>query len=131
MTVAGDTYREAARIYYRALGDELQRGSAIWMYAIQAGDDGPVKLGVSRNPQKRIETLQVANAAELRFLGVWQVLAPEEKQMHGEFADLRIRGEWFAPTPALLHAVSCYHDPFWVNEFDPTANDDIDDEGSA
>jgi hypothetical protein len=95
------TLAEAARIMREA----LRRHSFLWMYAIQAGEDGPIKLGVTRKPSDRLATLQVGNAAELRGLAAWRILPLEEKQIHDEYAYARIRGEWFRPVPELVEFV--------------------------
>jgi hypothetical protein len=78
------------------------KSEPIWCYAIQAGDDGPIKIGLTRNPAQRIKTLQTANAYKLRGLAAWRCVPIVEKAFHLEFADSRLHGEWFAPTPKLL-----------------------------
>lgn len=83
----------------------LAKADPLWMYAIQAGEGGPVKLGVTVSPRTRIATLQTANAAELIGLAAWRILPCEEKQIHEEFAHAHIRGEWFEPTPGLVDFV--------------------------
>ena len=88
------------RLYY---GEVRRRGT--FMYAIQAGDDGPVKLGITQDPAQRIKTLQTANPHELRGLAAWRILPEEEKAIHQQFAHARIRGEWFQPVPDLLDFV--------------------------
>lgn len=72
------------------------------VYFIQAGDVGPVKIGSSRAPWSRLATFQIANAAELKMLGVMAALREDEKHILLRFARHWIRGEWFAPHPELL-----------------------------
>jgi antitoxin (DNA-binding transcriptional repressor) of toxin-antitoxin stability system len=76
-----------------------------WLYAIQAGDDGPIKIGVTNSPSARLATLQQGNAEELHGLAAWRGLVLEEKQLHAEFDHVRIRGEWFRPAPELVEFV--------------------------
>jgi hypothetical protein len=72
------------------------------VYFIQAGIDGPIKVGMSRDPARRLITLQGANPAELTLLAVVEGNRDDERAIHERFSDCRIRGEWFEPTPELL-----------------------------
>lgn len=76
-----------------------------FIYAIQAGDVGPVKIGVTDSPADRIKTLQQGNHEELRGIAAWWDLKEVEKAIHREFAYARIRGEWFRPVPDLMEYV--------------------------
>lgn len=74
-----------------------------WIYFIQAGEAGPVKIGVATNVHVRIATLQTGHHEELRLL----VAIPEqgsnhEAGLHHMFAAHRIRGEWFHPHDDVL-----------------------------
>ena len=74
------------------------------IYFIQAGDSGPIKIGRAGSIPTRIASLQVGNPAELKLLGV----LPEEKDLHYDFADLALRGEWFSPGDRLLQFIKRY-----------------------
>lgn len=65
------------------------------VYFIQAGEDGPVKIGVAKNPEKRLPALQVNCVAKLRPLGVVNGDRETERSLHARFAASRVRGEWF------------------------------------
>jgi Meiotically Up-regulated Gene 113 (MUG113) protein len=98
------TLAQAARIWRKARREHRDR--LVWLYAIQAGVDGPVKIGLTqKSPAKRVRTLQQANAETLRGLAAWRAFPFEEKQLHDEFADARLRGEWFRPVPEPLTLV--------------------------
>jgi hypothetical protein len=84
---------------------ELRCAEPVMAYAIQAGEGGPVKIGLAKKPAERLKTLQCGNHETLRGLAAWRVLALEERQLHEEFAYAHIRGEWFRPVPALLDLV--------------------------
>jgi hypothetical protein len=77
----------------------------LWMYAIQAGHFGAVKLGITRDPRDRLRELQTSNAEPLRLVAAWRSFREEERQIHEEFADLRLRGEWFRPHDEILRLV--------------------------
>lgn len=72
------------------------------VYAIRAGETGPVKLGVSINPQARLVDLQIAHWESLRLIKLWEGGETEEARLHLRFADLHIRGEWFAFSRLML-----------------------------
>lgn len=71
------------------------------VYAIQAGDNGPVKLGYG-NAEARLADLQIAHWQELRIIRLWEGGEAEERILHARFADLRLRGEWFSFSRAML-----------------------------
>lgn len=63
-------------------------------------EDNPVKIGVSKNPWKRIIDLQVSNPFKLKI--ICAVKMPNEnqaygveKRLHEIFYDRQLRGEWF------------------------------------
>lgn len=83
----------------------IRRDPGQYVYAIQAGENGPIKIGITTWPADRILTLQQGNAEELRGIAAWPSLPVEEKDIHREFAYARIRGEWFHPVPDLVEMV--------------------------
>lgn len=93
--------REAMRIL-----NLRQHESTTWLYAIQAGEGGPVKIGTTVNPPQRLKTLQTANPERLRPLALWRGSLDDERALHETYADLRIAGEWFRPDPELLDVLS-------------------------
>jgi hypothetical protein len=77
----------------------------ISLYAIQAGDDGPVKIGIALKPWERLATLQTANPVRLRGLAAWPGSPAEEEALHKLFANDRLEGEWFNPSTELIALV--------------------------
>lgn len=96
--------RDHPELVWPAIREVLyeNRDRLIWIYAIQAGEAGPVKIGISRSPKQRLVTLQQANPERLRPLACWRDLPETEKVLHREFAAVRLAGEWFKPTPEVL-----------------------------
>jgi hypothetical protein len=90
--------------YNRATATALRKIAAPrWhFYAIQVDPDGPVKLGISQNVQRRLEGLQTAAPYRLKLLVAVPGFRETEKSVHARFQDARIGGEWFNPTPELL-----------------------------
>lgn len=76
------------------------------IYFVQC-NAGPIKIGYveGRKPEdvvKRVGSLQTGNPYELKLLGVMEGKTGTEKSLHVRFQDIRIRGEWFQPDPALM-----------------------------
>lgn len=74
-----------------------------FVYFIQRSNDGPIKIGKSKNPESRVNQLQLASVEPLRLLGV---LSDEEKRIHDLFLDHRISGEWFRPHQDILNFIA-------------------------
>ena len=100
MTIAPEKLGPLVRAYNRVVAE---RG--VYIYAIQAGEGGPIKIGQTNDPATRLKTLQTGNAETLIGLAAWRALPIDEKLLHEEFAHLRIRGEWFEPDPELIDHV--------------------------
>ncbi len=71
-----------------------------WVYFIQSGKNGPIKIGLARSIQKRLETMQTGNPYELRLITSVHCDSRAqaeslEKHFHRLFARKRLRGEWF------------------------------------
>lgn len=78
------------------------------LYFIRVAPDGPIKIGLARNVQRRLEQLQIGNHAELFIFAEYVIpehLALElESLIHGRLRRARIHGEWFDPTPTVIGA---------------------------
>jgi len=79
------------------------------VYLIQAGDDqGPVKIGFSDNVKNRLESLRTGNHLPLRLIA--EIECPSasdlERALHGEFAPLRMEGEWFRFDHQILNTIA-------------------------
>jgi len=72
------------------------------IYFIRAGDDGPVKIGVSENATQRVADLRTANPAKLSVIRLIEGGRLQERALHMEFRNLRIQGEWFKFDPRML-----------------------------
>lgn len=77
------------------------------IYFIQAGINGPIKIGfVSGDTlaavQGRLDACQTGNAETLRLLAVCEGKIGRESAIHRKFAASRVRGEWFLATTDLL-----------------------------
>lgn len=68
------------------------------IYLIFSQENGYYKIGISKNPQKRIEQLQTGNSSELKIIETYksEYYNKIEKALHRRFSHARINGEWFA-----------------------------------
>lgn len=76
--------------------------SESYVYVVQAGVDGPVKIGWTADARARLTSLAVDNAAPLFVLAVAPGTMRQEKDLHAHFAAHRIRSEWYRPAPEIL-----------------------------
>lgn len=72
------------------------------VYAIQAIDGGPIKVGYSSSPEQRLAQLQTAHHAELVILYAFEAEPRHEALLQEELFELRVRGEWYADEPQVL-----------------------------
>jgi hypothetical protein len=72
-----------------------------FVYFVQAGAGGPIKVGWSQDVARRIAELQTANAHRLLLLGTLPGRMEKEAAVHTALAHLRLEGEWFRDAPEL------------------------------
>ena len=74
------------------------------VYFIQAGEGGPVKIGFTSYPQKRLAALQTAHYQVLSLIREVPGGSDVEAYFHRRFAARRLAGEWFAFDADMLTA---------------------------
>lgn len=76
---------------------EVEQGWRSFVYVIQAGEDGPVKIGCSNSPIVRLNTMQTGAPWQLTLAAVvaCRGMHALEKAAHREAAAHSVRGEWF------------------------------------
>lgn len=84
----------------------LVRSAATRLYFIRVGFGGPIKIGVSRNPDRRLAQLQCGSAERLVLLGSVPGGFADEAAIHRHLADHRVQGEYFAPSPETLELIA-------------------------
>jgi hypothetical protein len=92
-----------------APGERFNPRCGGYVYVVQWGDAGPVKIGQAIDPRLRLAELQCANWNELRLVavvpfvkeGMAQIIEPAAHALAGEY---RLRGEWFDLEP--IEAIS-------------------------
>ena len=75
-------------------------------------DAGMVKIGRSTDPMRRITELARMNSSEVSLIGLEDVAKVElsdlERVLHYQFADYRVRGEWFNESADLVRYASMF-----------------------
>ena len=69
-------------------------------YFIQAGTNGPIKIGVTTNFSSRFRNLETSSPTPLHVLGV--VPTDIEDECHVTLSAWRLHGEWFTPCEEVL-----------------------------
>lgn len=73
---------------------------------------GAIKIGHSRNPQARLQDLQVGSSKPLELLHTMRGGRGTEAILHDKFKHLNIHGEWFQAGPELLSFILGKKYPF-------------------
>jgi hypothetical protein len=73
-----------------------------FVYFIQVGQSGPIKIGSSFNPAGRLASLQGGHHDELHLIGVAEGGEAAERELHTKLADFHISREWFEPAQPVL-----------------------------
>lgn len=71
-----------------------------FVYFIRADSGGPIKIGGSRNPMRRLAGMASASPKDLQILATSNCF--DEWKLHAFYARERLRGEWFEASPRLL-----------------------------
>ncbi len=72
------------------------------VYFIQAGTDGPVKIGFAEDVDRRLVKMQADNHKSLAILAIIELGSRDlEASLHTRFRQERSAGEWFKPSVEL------------------------------
>lgn len=72
------------------------------IYFVQAGENGPIKIGHANRVHLRIDSLQTGCPDELILIRAVDLNHETEWDMHRLFKNSHIRGEWYKRTDKLL-----------------------------
>jgi hypothetical protein len=70
-----------------------------------ARSDGLIKIGTSSDPARRVQALSTGAGESLALVAVVDGGRARERALHERFADTRVHGEWFSPSPELLEFI--------------------------
>lgn len=100
--IKADKKREREAAKKAKLEAETTKPKQGQVYFIQQGDAGPIKIGYSTNPEKRLKTLSTASPYPLHLRLVIEGGKKLEKDLHDQFAEHQLDGEWFEANASLL-----------------------------
>ena len=66
------------------------------LYIIQSDVTGMIKIGRSKDPQKRLKQLQTGKPKKLKLIAEFRGQGWKEKILHEELRKFRLEGEWFS-----------------------------------
>lgn len=75
------------------------------LYAYQAGRRGPIKIGYSTDPVKRVCSLRTTCLTPIRPLGVTHGTKADEAALMRRLKVHRLHGEWFRPDREVLEVI--------------------------
>lgn len=102
---------EAQKAFYREklmrewLADIEAHPGTGYCYFIGASE-GPIKIGFSRDPARRLYQLRRETPEDIRLLAKVSGGADRERYYHEVFAEHHRGGEWFERTPELLAEIA-------------------------
>jgi len=69
-----------------------------WVYFARFGDDGPIKIGRTGDPRRRVDDLSNGSPIVITLLGAMlcERADLEEVALHKKLAPHRVKGEWFS-----------------------------------
>jgi Meiotically Up-regulated Gene 113 (MUG113) protein len=80
----------------------------LWIYGarmlIPEYEHAPIKIGITGDPERRIQGLHASGPFPIRWLGVWPAKKGRdtEEAIFAKFASDRLGGEWFYPNPDIF-----------------------------
>ena len=66
------------------------------LYIIQSDVTGMIKIGRSKDPQKRLKQLQTGNPNKLKLIAEFKGEGWKENYLHERLKSYRLEGEWFS-----------------------------------
>jgi hypothetical protein len=82
--------------------NKIDKSKETYIYFIQISPNGPIKIGLSNDVEKRRRNLTCAIPYDLNILGYIGGNQSLEKKLHKKFKTHYIRGEWFKPHSEIL-----------------------------
>lgn len=87
------------------VASEAKTQNESWVYFIESKDSGLVKIGYSKRPKDRFNSIKTMSPEHLNLMGMMPGGKTEESELHKKFSDIRSHGEWFTLTPELIEFI--------------------------
>jgi hypothetical protein len=91
----GEMFRQRANESIRIAEPKKTRNTQDYLYLIHDTVQNTLKIGITANPKNRFRNIQLATSNKLVMLYALKGKAYLEKELHKEFADIRLASEWF------------------------------------
>lgn len=78
-----------------------------WVYFLSGKNEKMIKIGYSKDPNKRASELQVASADKLSIKYAFRGTMADERRLHKLFSKYRRNGEWFHDTDNEIYGMIC------------------------
>jgi hypothetical protein len=88
-----------------------------YIYFIRNRATGHIKIGVSGDIPRRVQSIVAAANIHVELLGYKEGDRAEEQALHKRFAEHRRHGEWFKPSPELLAFIDGTMKPSGLDRF--------------
>ena len=97
-------HEEAAEEYNRTREpkEKIKKEDNTSLYLIFNPQLKHIKIGKSKNPEKRLKQLQISTSGILKIVAVYEGLGWNEKNLHSLFEEYRVKSEWFLVSEAIL-----------------------------
>jgi len=94
----------------RNIGPEVwENGYRGFIYFIQMGDVGPIKIGYAKNCNKRLTDLQISNPYKLNLIYFTPANMEDEQFVHRllrtKYPELCLSGEWYHPSQVVFNTI--------------------------
>ena len=110
MTVIVTTAEELRAIIREELTCPWERGSEPgFVYFMGAPTGIRIKIGYSKDPQKRLSGVRVGSPSAIVLRGMFPASRDVERGLHRYFADDHISGEWFYMSPPMEWLIDFSH----------------------
>lgn len=87
-----------------------------YVYFMQVGDNGPIKIGHTVDLRKRLVVTQVHNPYLVRLLCATDGGFKLEQELHEKFKDSHLFGEWFSPSEEIINYILPFERLNWIAE---------------
>ena len=106
-------------IFKSNIKNTLEEYYSKYLYFIHDEVNQAVKIGVTNNPQKRLNTLQCGNCNKLKIIACFEKCAYLEKTIHKALSDYKCEGgnEWFYMTGEADILVNKFIDQLMFNNY--------------
>lgn len=103
----------AKELATKSVAAKKQTVRKVYVYFVQDGNDGLIKIGQTTSVKKRLAGLRTMSPTRLNHLGTMLASGRfNEASLHARFKHLRQHGEWFTPGLELLDFIESHASPF-------------------